>query len=97
MDSKLEKYYNFIVNDLVKGTVLFNSGANQNRYIEFPFSKDVVSSFDFKYSESLKSPWPSNELYEDFVGYVRSKFGVGDNEMEDVWYMYVDKVLEKIS
>ncbi len=77
MNSKLEKYYNHIVNDLIKRTEI----DYEEEEITFPFFT-LYSSFHTVNLILMISPT------DDFIVYVSNMYGVTDDEMIFVWDMY---------
>jgi hypothetical protein len=77
MNSKLDKYYNHIVNDLIKRTEM----DYEEEEIELPFFSSY-SSFASLTHTFMMPPTDS------FIVYVRDMYGVSGDEMQLIWDMY---------
>ena len=91
MDKK-EKYYNYVVEDLVKNTEIYHDQET----IKFPFYYTFLSLSIPTYlplSLLLSSP-PSHyySLFSHFSNYVIERYGVHDEEMEIIWNLYKEKI-----
>jgi len=91
MDSKVEKYINYIVDDLVDKTKIdpnFMWGPNSKGRVIPPWStmyqEDVGYSFDV-------FPLPSI-LSSSYTKYVQSMYGVKSHEGRAIWDLYIKKI-----
>ena len=84
-----EKYYNYVVDDLVKRTELKRFSDRHYSYyrIKYPF---------IKHFEKLPVPTyryaVDHNPYALFTPYVISIYGVSDEEVEMVWNIYRDRI-----
>jgi hypothetical protein len=75
--NKKEKYYNYVVNDLVK-----RSDINyDNKEVTFPFDSTFSS---VNYRIFLLRSKPSN----GFSSHVITRYGVNDDEVEMIWGIF---------
>jgi hypothetical protein len=81
--NKYEKYINYVVNDLVKNTEI----DYEKRKIIFPFNLHL--RFHFKSTIFIK-PNPTNSL--DFKYYTVKTYGSHDEEIEDIWNLYKQRI-----
>lgn len=79
---KREKYYQYIINDLVKNTIIHESG------IQFPYFGDSVYHFYGLRDEKRKLKY----LY-DFGEYVYNKYGVYEDEWKPLYLRYLEAIL----
>lgn len=97
MDSKIERYINYVVNDLIKDTKI----DYDKRRVNFPlpilppslYSPPQLSSFPFLLSSSFLS-FSCPDSY--FTDYIIIKYGVRESEIEIIWKLYKEKVLSLI-
>ncbi len=82
MDKKLEKYINYIVDDLVKNTEI----DYDERRIYFPFSP---MSFLFYHLPLLFSS-------SSFSTYNQQKYGAKEEETKIIWDLYEERILSLI-
>jgi hypothetical protein len=84
MKTKLEKYINYVVEDLVKNTRI----DYDKERIYFPF-------FSFPYSPSLfliLPPTPHHFPSSSFSKYVQKRYGARDEEMDIIWDQYKERI-----
>jgi hypothetical protein len=90
MDKK-EKYYNYVVNDIVKNTEI---DYDQEK-IKFPFS---YQSHLFSSTTLHTFLTPSSSLlsyfhtFSRFSKHVKERYGVHDEEIKIIWYQYKEKI-----
>tara|TARA_B110000211_G_scaffold198737_1_gene228801 strand:- start:918 stop:1163 length:246 start_codon:yes stop_codon:yes gene_type:complete len=77
MDKK-EKYYNYVVNDIVKNTDI----DYDREKIKFPFYNNSIF-FSFL---------PLSSLFSRFSKHVIERYGVHDEEIKIIWYQYKEKI-----
>jgi hypothetical protein len=90
MNKKLERYYDYIVNELLENTTI----DMDNRFYKFPFmyssvrwNMDVMDLTISIYS----SPTNSN-LFGHFYNYVNDMYGIKREEVMTLWKRYIDKL-----
>jgi hypothetical protein len=92
MDPKLEKYYDYIVDDMVKRTII-----NPGGFVTLPFFPEdlyYTSVFDSRggrHYEGIKKTY-----LMDFWEYVKHNYGAHEDEMATVYQMYVDMIETKL-
>jgi hypothetical protein len=82
--NKQEKYYNYVVDDLVKNTEI----DHDQETIKFPFYYNYILPLHptpFLFSLSYLSTIFSKHVIE--------RYGVHDEEMEIIWNQYREKIL----
>ena len=82
MDKK-EKYINFIVDDLIEKSDVMT----------------LVNNYDGDCRELVMLPWMDpiclTDLYlniNKFIDYVRNKYGVHDEEIDNIWGLYRERI-----
>ena len=85
MENKMEKYFQYIVDDLIKDTEI----DRENRTVVFPFlgkpdSPLVTNVYPNWGSHMLKSNSPTY----NFMVYVTEKYGVNKTEYDSLWLFY---------
>ena len=85
--AKLEKYYNLIVDDLVKNTKM----DIYNRKLTFPFTSTLptqqpLSKLSYFFSFS---PFCSHF----FSDHIKERYGVRHEEVKIIWEQYKDRIL----
>ena len=85
--NKKEKYINFIVNDLIKKTII------EGGFIEFPFPTPLEC-----YRTDLGDPQLINKgsVAGGFVKYVMDRYGVIRDEVDDIWEDYEEIIMWKL-
>jgi hypothetical protein len=89
MDKK-EKYYNYVVEDLVKNTEIYHDQET----IKFPFYYTFLSlSTSLLHTFLTPSP-PSPYLhtFSRFSKHVIERYGVHDEEIKIIWNLYKEKI-----
>jgi hypothetical protein len=77
-----EKYYNYVVNDIVKNTEI----DYDQETIKFPFLHSL-SPFP------LSHPFSSPLLYFPlFIKYVKTRYGARYEEIKIIWNLYKEKI-----
>tara|TARA_R110002126_G_scaffold218330_1_gene364049 strand:+ start:1266 stop:1517 length:252 start_codon:yes stop_codon:yes gene_type:complete len=76
--SKKEKYYNYVVNDLVSKTEI----DHDKKRIKFPFHS-LYTSFFYSFP-------PSPILL--FSKYITERYGTHDGEIKIIWNLYKEKI-----
>jgi hypothetical protein len=80
MNKKLEKYFNFILDDLMRDT----------KFRKYPTSVRVK----YPYDERLHSLPPITYPSDNFRNHVRERYGCMDSEIENLWDLYRDRVID---
>ena len=92
MDKK-EKYYNYVVNDIVKNTEIYHD----KKRIKFPFYSFFLSPSSsllvIPFSSSSTLTLPYTHLFFRFSKHVIERYGVHDEEMRIIWNQYREKIL----
>ena len=82
---RLERYYNYVVDDMVKDTKI----NNLKEVTQFPFSSFL--------SASSPSHFPSFHLTVPiFSRYIQQRYGVRDSEIQIIWYQYKERIISII-
>ena len=84
--NKKEKYYNYVVNDLVSKTEIDHG----KKRIKFPFYYNYISPDPSQYPHLFFSFISSS--FSRFSKHVIERYGVHDEEMEIIWYQYKEKI-----
>tara|TARA_R110000803_G_scaffold193342_2_gene256275 strand:- start:52 stop:324 length:273 start_codon:yes stop_codon:yes gene_type:complete len=84
MDQRREKYYNYVIDDLVKKTEM----DYEREKIIFPFNIHLLFGFQ---STIFINPNRINTF--DFKNYIVKTYGVHDEEVEDIWELYKERML----
>tara|TARA_R110000751_G_scaffold15833_1_gene50850 strand:+ start:725 stop:982 length:258 start_codon:yes stop_codon:yes gene_type:complete len=79
MDKK-ERYYNFIVDDMVKKTEI----DHDKKRIKFPFHSLYTSFFFFL--------TPPLSFFPLFPKYITERYGTHDGEIKIIWNLYKEKI-----
>lgn len=93
---KKEKYYNYIVDDLVKKTKIIYSPQNTmfNRVL-IPFAK-INRPFSMTEFKGILS----RPVHKSFIQYIAKMYGAQDtgknNDAYPLWKLYVEKMKEKL-
>ena len=92
MNKKLERYYDYIVNDLLDNTIIDNEGG----FYRFPFPignriKYNMSVMDLKkhYVES----GTNSHLFSNFYVYLDTMYGIKPEEVKLLWDRYINRVV----
>jgi len=91
MGKQLEKYYNYIVKDMVRRTNITDRG-----YVILPFfpgDKYMVSIFDSMeyFYEGIRKTY-----IMDFWNYVEKHYGIMEDEMEPIYQKYLTAMEDKL-
>ena len=90
MKTKLERYYDYIINELLEDTIV----DMDNRFYKFPFIKDNVRwNMDvMDLTQPIQSSNTNSNLFGHFYVYLDSMYGVKPEEVTTLWYIYVNKL-----
>ena len=90
MNKKLERYYDYIVNDILDNTII----DMDNRFYKFPFIKDNVRwNMDvMDLTQPIQSSNTNSTLFGHFFVYLDTMYGVKPQEVMTLWKMYVDRI-----
>jgi len=83
--TKREKYYNHIVDDIVKKTPIGEDGTTKCPFLPSPLS---LSLSHFRHRTP---PHPTVIIY--FREYVERMYGVNEDEVEIIWTLYREGIL----
>lgn len=88
---KVEKYYQFIVNDLLKNTFVDKRDRVHAPYIK---GKNGMGRYDFivHCNNSPNLSW----FKDEFDDYVKEKYGAGDKDISQLWYMYSNDMVDRL-
>lgn len=96
MDKK-ERYYDYIINDLIDTTqIIGDDGDNYWSEVEFPFDKG--STYGIRY---LNLRGHDNmgktffKLFIKFAHYIVNVYGVKPEEFSMIWNRYLDELVDK--
>ena len=94
---KKEKYYDYIINDLVDTTYIKEDDDNYWSEVEFPFDKG--NTYGIRYLTNLKNPNNMGKtffkLFIKFAHYIVNVYGVSAKEFSMTWNRYLDKLDDK--
>lgn len=90
MKTKLERYYDYIINELLDNTIV----DMDNRFYKFPFIVDNVRwNMDvMDLTQPIQSSNTNSNLFGHFFVYVDNTYGVKPEEVSLLWYIYVNKL-----
>jgi len=90
MNKKLERYYDYIVNDILDNTII----DMDNRFYKFPFIKDNIKwNMDvMDLTVPFKNSSTNSNIFSHFFVYLDTMYGVKPQEMVTLWEMYVDRI-----
>lgn len=90
MKTKLERYYDYIVNELLEDTIV----DMDNRFYKFPFIMDNVRwNMDvMDLTQPIQSSNTNSNLFGHFFVYLDNTYGVKPEEVSTLWYIYVNKL-----
>tara|TARA_R110000868_G_scaffold408977_2_gene693580 strand:- start:63 stop:368 length:306 start_codon:yes stop_codon:yes gene_type:complete len=99
--SKKEKYYNYIINDLVKDTNIDEELSNQlgTDFVVFPFKKEgkVFGDTHMAPVYSLGLSFMSMTFKDNFTEHLQSMYGVREDEVEILNDLYANALKEKFN
>ena len=81
--NKKEKYYNYVVNDLVSKTEI----DNDQEKIKFPFLLPTPIFLNYHLTPLLSTP-----LSPSFIKYVKTRYGAHDGEIKIIWNLYKERI-----
>ncbi len=92
--NKKERYYNHIVEDLVKKTEI-----NYEEEIT-PFPSDVIifpSGYLFPLHSLYHHEPTANYIPLSFIKYVEERYGARDEEVNIIWELYKERMVKQIN
>ena len=95
MDSNIEKYYNYIVNDIYNNTIIKEDVGDEG-YYKFPFDKNVkyrMSLLDL--SQSFSESGTILNLFVKFIIYCDEFYVTNTSDSFKLWDMYVKKIINQ--
>ena len=90
MNKKLERYINYIVNDVLENTII----DMDKRFYKFPFMYSSVR-FNMDVMDltiSIYSSPTNSNLFGHFYNYVNDMYGITPGEVMTLWKRYIDKL-----
>jgi len=95
--NKKEKYYDYIINDLVDTTYIKEEDDKYWSEVEFPFDKGNM--YGIRYLTNLKNPGNMGKtffkLFIKFAHYIVNVYGVKPEEFSMIWNRYLDEIDDK--
>lgn len=90
MKTKLERYYDYIINELLEDTIV----DMDNRFYKFPFIMDNVRwNMDvMDLTQPIQSSNTNSNLFGHFFVYLDNTYGVKPEEVSTLWNKYVNKL-----
>ena len=88
--AKLEKYYNYIVDDLVSKTNV------EDMYIHTPYGTSSSRSFFSDRRGDIRNQMYST-THTKLLKHLVSKYGIQDEEMYIIWDLYSERIKTLIS
>ena len=90
MNKRKERYYNYVVNDLVKKTEI--DYVNGRMYTPFPYNFPITILFFTPVYSSFFSSFVCS-----FSKHCKNIYGLNDDEVKYVWNEYRDIIKDKIN
>ena len=87
MDKK-ERYYNYVIDDLVKKTKI----DHERELIKYPYTHNLTSLSFF----TIFSVFNSHYLFPPFIKHCEDVYGLNEQEIDYVWGEYKDIINDKI-
>ena len=90
MNNKLERYYDYIVSELLENTII----DMDKRFYKFPFMYSSVR-FNMDVMDltiSIYSSPTNSNLFGHFYELVNDTYGVKPEEVMTLWKRYIDKL-----
>lgn len=84
--NKLERYHRYVVDDMVKNTVIINKGNYD--IVQFPYFLE-----DWYYRSIIYSEIVSNTWINDFGEYVSNMYGVKETEWKSLYVKYLKSLV----
>ena len=90
MNKKLERYYDYIVNDVLDNTTI----DMDKRFYKFPFIKGNVKwNMDvMDLTKSIQSSNTNSNLFGHFFVYLDTMYGIKPEEVMTLWKRYINKL-----
>jgi hypothetical protein len=88
MNNKLERYYDYIVNDVLDNTII----DMDKRFYKFPFINARWNMDVMDLTISIYSSPTNSNLFEKFYELVNDTYGIKREEVMTLWKRYVDKL-----
>ena len=90
MNNKLERYYDYIVNDVLDNTII----DMDKRFYKFPFINGYIKwNMDvMDLTISIYSSPTNSNLFEKFYELVNDTYGIKREEVMTLWKRYIDKL-----
>ena len=90
MNKKQEKYYNYVVNDLVKNTEI----VYEKQRINFPYPSTNHFPNNLLHSSPATnhSFFTSPSVSSSFSDHIQGKYGAHDYEVEIIWNLYKQRI-----
>jgi hypothetical protein len=90
MDKRKEKYYNYVVNDLVKNTEI----VYEKQRINFPYPSTNHFPNNLLHSSPATnhSFFTSPSVSSSFSDHIQGKYGTHDYEVEIIWNLYKQRI-----
>lgn len=94
MDSKLVKYRKYILDDLLKDTIVDNE--NDRVYVPFKSSNDVFGITTYNFIKLINNVGTMSWYKDYFDDYLKEKYGAKDDDIVRVWYVYCLKMSQRL-
>jgi len=88
MNNKLERYYDYIVNDVLDNTII----DMDKRFYKFPFINARWNMDVMDLTISIYSSPTNSNLFEKFYELVNDTYGIKREEVMTLWKRYIDKL-----
>lgn len=89
-----EKYINYILDDLIKNTKIDYNVTKEEEIIIFPYLPFTSLHLHYPLPPHLSSCFLS---FPTFSKYVQQKYGVRDEEIDNIWGLYKERILDLIN
>jgi hypothetical protein len=90
MENKLNRYYNYVVDDLIKGTRHWSKDSNPTHHIGVNFPMYDIDELEFYYTEEEIEEWLHRGwlIGSDDIKYLDKQYGLTEDESRRVMDMY---------
>tara|TARA_R110000803_G_scaffold122202_2_gene190236 strand:+ start:589 stop:879 length:291 start_codon:yes stop_codon:yes gene_type:complete len=89
MDKRKEKYYNYVISDLVSKTEIEHEQGKIS--LPFTFSLSYDTFFYYSLSFDLSPSFYSPSLIT-FSSYLKERYGAQDEETQIIWELYKERI-----
>ena len=91
MDKRKEKYYRYVVDDLVKKTEIIHEKQRIN--FPYPSTNHFPNNLLHSSPATNHSFFTSTSVSPSFTKHCRDLYGIHQDEIEDIWFLYRERIL----